>query len=84
MQLGRDPMGEDLRDRRPRDDPRAQACEVARARTKLGIAIAAKRPIMATTIMISTRVKPALRTVLVVFILFFLNYSVNKTTSGFQ
>src|ERR1700677_4496672 len=37
----------------------AFCCEVARAFTKLGIAIAASKPIMATTIMISTRVKPA-------------------------
>src|SRR2546422_2156987 len=36
-------------------------CEVVRARTKFGIAIAANRPMMATTIMISTRVKPDLR-----------------------
>src|SRR5579859_2390263 len=42
----------------------AFCCEVVRARTKLGIAIAAKRPMMATTIMISTRVKPDLREVL--------------------
>src|SRR5436309_80435 len=40
-----------------------------RAFTKLGIAIAANRPMMATTIMISTSVKPALRDVLF-FILF--------------
>src|SRR5260370_32277482 len=33
----------------------------ARAFTKLGIAIAASKPILATTIMISTRVKPARR-----------------------
>src|ERR1700683_5438886 len=46
----------------------ALACDVARARMKLGIAIAANRPMMATTIMISTNVKPALREVLVVFI----------------
>ena len=32
-----------------------------RARTKFGNAIAAKRPMMATTIMISTRVKPDFR-----------------------
>ena len=41
-----------------------------------------KRPIMATTIMISTRVKPAVRTVLVVFMSLFLNYGVNSTTGG--
>jgi hypothetical protein len=33
---------------------------VARAFTKFGMAIAASRPMMATTIMISTSVKPAL------------------------
>src|SRR5581483_5632311 len=33
-------------------------CEVVRARTKLGIAMAASRPMMATTIMISTSVNP--------------------------
>src|SRR6266702_863891 len=40
-------------------------CEVLRALTKLGIAIAARRPMMATTIMISTSVKPPLRDVLI-------------------
>ena len=48
----------------------ALACEVARALTKFGIAIAANRPMMDTTIMISTSVKPALRMVSVVFISF--------------
>src|SRR5436309_2502427 len=38
----------------------AFCCEVVRARTKLGMAMAANRPMMATTIMISTRVKPDL------------------------
>ena len=38
---------------------RASAADVARARTKLGIAIAANKPMIATTIMISTSVKPA-------------------------
>src|SRR5882762_37053 len=56
-------------------------CEVVRALMKLGIAIAANRPIMATTIMISTRVKPLLRDVLV-FIFFFVCYGVNTATSG--
>ena len=42
--------------------------DVVRALTKLGIAMAANRPMMATTIMISTRVNPALRDVLFVFI----------------
>src|SRR5580658_8258268 len=45
----------------------AFCCEVARAFTKLGIAMAASKPIMATTIMISTRVKPALRDDLFLF-----------------
>src|SRR5580704_6879793 len=50
----------------------ALAWEVARAFTKLGIAIAARRPIMATTIMISTSVKPPKPTfVRVVLICFF-------------
>src|SRR5690242_14379625 len=44
---------------------------VVRAFTKLGIAIAASKPMMATTIMISTRVKPDLL-VLLLFILTFL------------
>src|SRR6266446_363930 len=43
----------------------AFCCEVVRARTKLGIAMAANRPMMATTIMISTRVKPDLLDVLI-------------------
>src|ERR1022692_758025 len=62
------------------------ACEVARAFTKLGIAMAARRPIMATTIMISTSVKPALRSVLVVFIVFALSFKVwwNNATGGFR
>src|ERR1017187_2312800 len=64
----------------------ALACEVARALTKLGMAIAAKRPIMATTIIISTNVKPALRRVLVFFIFIFLFVccGVNNTTGGLQ
>ena len=50
----------------------ALVCEVVRAFTKLGIAIAANRPMMATTIMISTRVKPDLREVLVFILVFIL------------
>src|ERR1035438_1902886 len=50
-------------------------CDCVRARTKLGIAIAASKPMMATTIMISTRVKPDLREVLF-FIFTFLCLSV--------
>ena len=51
----------------------AFCCDVVRAFTKLGIAMAAKRPIMATTIMISTKVKPALRDALI-FILQFVTF----------
>src|SRR6266852_470507 len=51
----------------------ALACEVVRALMKLGIAIAASKPMMATTIMISTSVKPDLRIVLA-FILAFLPF----------
>src|SRR5215471_21777279 len=36
----------------------AFCCEVVRAFTKFGIAMAANKPMMATTIMISTSVKP--------------------------
>src|SRR5215204_25850 len=65
----------------------ALACEVVRALTKLGIAIAANNPMMATTIMISTRVKPDLREV-VNFILAFLEpfckCGVNDATGGFN
>ena len=38
----------------------AVACDLARARKKLGMAIAASNPTMTTTIIISTNVKPAL------------------------
>src|SRR5439155_14477301 len=48
---------------------------------KLGMAIAANRPIMATTIIISSSVKPLLRDVLV-FIFCFVCYGVNTATSG--
>src|SRR6267154_276572 len=62
----------------------AFCCEVARAFTKLGIAMAARRPMMATTIMISTSVKPALRTFLLVFIVFVFVFKcgVNSATGG--
>src|SRR6266508_1997961 len=43
----------------------AFCCAVVRALTKLGIAIAANRPMMATTIMISTSVKPDLMFLLI-------------------
>jgi hypothetical protein len=51
----------------------AFCCVVVRALTKLGIAIAARRPIIATTIMISTSVKPDFRDLLVFILLVFLN-----------
>src|SRR6266576_1338950 len=57
-------------------------CEVLRASMKLGIAIAASRPIMVTTIMISTRVKPPLRDVLMFILPFSLCSGVNETTGG--
>src|SRR5271167_4504772 len=49
-------------------------CDCVRARTKLGMAIAARRPMMATTIMISTRVKPALREVLFFILAIYLSF----------
>src|SRR5437667_6465852 len=49
---------------------------------KLGIAIAANRPIMATTIMISTRVNSLLRAVLIFIFDLSFNYGVNTATSG--
>src|SRR5579884_1938578 len=60
----------------------ALACEVARALMKLGIAIAANRPMMATTIMISTSVKPALRVGLVVFMFCLFVCGVDDATGG--
>src|SRR3954463_1453215 len=54
-----------------------------RARTKLGMAMGASRPMMATTIMISTRGKPALRERLVfIQLVFFQCRSVNEVTGG--
>src|SRR3954469_20268276 len=61
----------------------AFCCEVVRALMKLGMAIAANRPIMATTIIISTNVKPALRDVFVFMLSFtFLFCGVNDTAGG--
>src|SRR5215469_6400658 len=63
----------------------AFCCEVARAFTKLGIAMAANKPMMATTIMISTRVKPALRDCFICFILYYFLFTAlrwNFTTGG--
>src|SRR5579862_6711534 len=63
----------------------AFCCEVARAFTKLGIAMAASKPMMATTIIISTSVKPALRDCFVCFILYYFLFSElrwNFTTGG--
>src|SRR6266849_3092471 len=58
-------------------------CEVVRALMKLGMAIAAKRPMMATTIMISTNVKPLLRDVLIFILTSCLSFcGVNEATGG--
>src|SRR5258708_37759614 len=50
----------------------AFCCAFKRARTKLGIAMVASNPMMATTIMISTSVKPAARECLFFIRLIFL------------
>src|SRR5437660_9290312 len=57
---------------------------VSRAFTKFGIAIAANKPMMATTIMISTRVKPAVLFVLICITLLsaFLFRGVNNAKGG--
>ena len=60
----------------------ALACAVERAFTKLGIAIAASRPMMATTIMISTSVNPARLEVLFAFMVCVFNRGVNNATDG--
>src|SRR5258708_31943084 len=62
----------------------AFVCEVVRALMKLGIAIAARRPIMATTIMISTNVKPDLREFLMFILLLFVSLfcGVNEAAGG--
>ena len=58
-------------------------CDWVRARTKLGIAIAASKPMMATTIIISTSVNPCLLDVLFfILTLSFCFCGVNKATSG--
>src|SRR2546425_3989947 len=59
----------------------AFCCEVVRALTKLGIAIAANRPMMATTIMISTRVKPDFLDVLLFILTFYLSFSRREQSS---
>src|SRR6266849_5548531 len=51
---------------------------MARALMKLGIAIAASKPMMATTIMISTSVKPARREFLSFILRAFLSGGVNE------
>src|SRR5580704_12457379 len=62
----------------------AFCCAVVRACTKLGIAIAAKRPIMATTIMISIKVKPCLRDCVFFITRYMLSFScgLNNATGG--
>src|SRR2546428_14191196 len=57
-------------------------CAVVLALMKLGIAMAANRPIMATTIMISTRVNPPLRVVFLFILNFSFYYGVNTATGG--
>src|SRR3954470_745340 len=63
----------------------AFVCEVVRARTKLGIAMAARRPMIATTIMISTRVKPHLFDILIFIFARLLSVvrGVNEATGGY-
>ena len=60
----------------------AFCCEVERALRKLGIAIAARRPIIATTIIISTSVKPARRDFFIFILLSFALCGVNDATGG--
>src|ERR1700761_2383464 len=60
----------------------AFCCEVARAFTKLGIAIAASKPIMATTIMISTSVKPALRDCFILFMFLLVSSERSEHVTG--
>src|SRR5438105_3356964 len=63
----------------------AFCCEVVRARTKFGIAIATSRPIMATTIMISTSVKPdLLGTLIFILTLYFLLRGVNREQASYN
>src|SRR5580658_9647380 len=54
----------------------AFCCEVVRAFTKLGIAMAASKPMMATTIMISTSVNPCFLAVLLFIVC--LSYSIRR------
>src|ERR1043166_4864868 len=57
--------------------------DCVRARTKLGMAMAANNPMMATTIMISTSVKPDLFDALIfILTLCFSNGGVNSATGG--
>src|SRR5437867_6028058 len=60
------------------------SCAVSRAFTKLGMAMAANNPMMATTIMISTSVKAALRDVLICIttLLFVRSCGVNNARGG--
>src|SRR5690349_24594266 len=55
-----------------------------RALTKLGIAIAANKPMMATTIMISTSVKPERRIVVIFILLLPFSSGVNDIKGGFS
>src|SRR5437868_6052578 len=55
---------------------------VVRAFTKFGMAMAASNPMIATTIMISTSVKPDLRFVLICIVLTFFFYAAVNVASG--
>jgi hypothetical protein len=60
-------------------------CAVVRARTKLGIAMAASKPMMATTIIISTSVNPEFLTLLIFMttnFTFLFSLGPNKATGG--
>src|ERR1039458_4136422 len=61
----------------------ALVCEDWRAWTKLGMAMAASSPMMATTIMISTKVKPALREGFFILALSFFFCGVNEQQAGY-
>src|SRR5580658_1829050 len=63
----------------------AFCCEVVRALTKLGMAMAASNPMMATTIMISTSVNPALLLFffcIIIYFFLFLFSGVNTAKGG--
>src|ERR1051325_5689055 len=61
----------------------APFCAVARALTKLGMAMAASIPMMATTIMISTSVNPDLRDIVVFITDLSFKCGVNEQQAGY-